>query len=95
MSRSIEFAIQLLIVLSLVTFSLETLPDLSRATRSILHGFEVFTVAVFTVEYIWRLVTAPQRMRLAFVILLIGLGVISVPAGLVASALSKAREIED
>ena len=30
-----------------------------------------------------------------FVILLIGLGVISVPAGLVASALAKARQLED
>jgi len=30
----------------------------------------------------------------AFVVLLIGLGVVSVPAGLVASALSKAREME-
>lgn len=30
-----------------------------------------------------------------FVVLLIGLGVVSVPAGLVASALSKARELED
>ncbi len=30
-----------------------------------------------------------------FMVLLIGLGVVSVPAGLVASALSKAREMED
>jgi len=30
-----------------------------------------------------------------FIVLLIGLGVVSVPAGLVASALSKAREMDD
>ncbi|OUW82921.1 MAG: voltage-gated potassium channel, partial [Saprospirales bacterium TMED214] len=30
-----------------------------------------------------------------FVVLLIGLGIISIPAGIVASALAKAREIED
>jgi len=30
-----------------------------------------------------------------FLILLIGLGVISVPAGLVSSALAKARQLED
>jgi voltage-gated potassium channel len=30
-----------------------------------------------------------------FVVLLVGLGIVLIPAGLVASALSKAREIED
>jgi voltage-gated potassium channel len=30
-----------------------------------------------------------------FLVLLIGLGIVSVPAGLVASALSKARQLED
>jgi voltage-gated potassium channel len=30
-----------------------------------------------------------------FFVLMIGLGIVTVPAGLVASALSKAREIED
>ncbi|MCD0462734.1 hypothetical protein LOC72_25010 [Roseiconus lacunae] len=30
-----------------------------------------------------------------FLVLLVGLGIVSVPAGLVASALSQAREMED
>jgi voltage-gated potassium channel len=39
-------------------------------------------------------VTAGGRL-FTFIVLLMGLGVVSVPAGLVASALSKAREMED
>ena len=39
-------------------------------------------------------VTAGGRL-FTFAVLVVGLGVVSVPAGLVASALSKARELEE
>ena len=42
-----DYFIQILIILSLVSFSLETLPDLSTELISYLHLFEVFTIAVF------------------------------------------------
>ena len=58
-------AIQLLIVLSLVAFSIETIPDLSSRTYRRLHFFEIATVAIFTIEYLLRLVVADNRARFA------------------------------
>jgi len=64
--RSFDLAIQFLIVISLVTFSIETLPDLSPATRWWLYAIEVCTVVIFTVEYVVRLVVADQARKYAF-----------------------------
>ena len=64
-SRAFDLVIQALIVVSLVTFSVETLPDLTPQTRSLLRTIEVSTVAVFTVEYILRIIVADNK--LAFV----------------------------
>ncbi len=49
-----ESFIQFLIVISLVGFSFETLPQLSLHTKQILHILEVITVLIFTVEFIIR-----------------------------------------
>jgi voltage-gated potassium channel len=57
--RAFDLVIQALIIVSLVTFSVETLPDLSPRTRSLLRTIEVATVAVFTVEYVLRIPTIP------------------------------------
>ena len=57
--------IQFLIVLSLVAFSLETLPDLTPELRGWLGTFEVISVSIFTVEYMLRLFVADRK--LAFV----------------------------
>jgi voltage-gated potassium channel len=65
-ARIFAFTIQSLIVLSLVTFSIDTLPDLSAGTREILDTIEVMTVAVFTVEYLLRILVARNRMRFIF-----------------------------
>ena len=46
----IDLAIQAKIVISLVSFSLETLPDLSTVQRIALAWVERVTVAIFTVE---------------------------------------------
>lgn len=61
-----EYVFQLLIVLSLVSFAIETLPDLSDNTRFYLHFFEAFSVAVFTLEYLLRLFWGKPRMSYAF-----------------------------
>lgn len=61
--RAITFAIQALIVTSMVAFSLETLPDLSQTAGVGLRYFEIFSVVIFTVEYIVRLVLAENRIR--------------------------------
>jgi voltage-gated potassium channel len=62
----LEHFLQVLIVLSLAAFALETLPDLSEGERWALQAFEVFSVGVFTVEYITRIVLTKPWRRYAF-----------------------------
>tara|TARA_B110000902_G_C14028588_1_gene483145 strand:- start:8 stop:709 length:702 start_codon:yes stop_codon:yes gene_type:complete len=56
MGRTFDLFIQVLILLSLVSFSLETLPDLSIQMSNALHTFEVICVTIFSIEYILRVV---------------------------------------
>ena len=58
----LEYVVQVLIVLSLISFSVETLPGLSENTTRLLQLFETISVIVFTVEYIARIMLArPPR----------------------------------
>lgn len=50
-----EKAIQAIIILSLITFALETLPGLEPWQKRALEAFELFSIIVFTVEYLVRL----------------------------------------
>lgn len=61
--RLFDHTIQTLIVVSLVSFSLETIPDLSQVQRSVLSAIEVTTVLVFTAEYIVRLFASEDKQR--------------------------------
>ncbi len=64
--RLFALSIQALIVLSLITFSVETLPGLSEQTRRILRFTEVTTVAIFTIEYLLRLLVAERKRSFVF-----------------------------
>ncbi len=64
--KTFTYVIQSLIVLSLVTFSIDTLPDLSPQTREILSLIEMITVGIFTIEYILRLAVAEKRSEFVF-----------------------------
>jgi voltage-gated potassium channel len=64
--RSFDLSIQLLIVISLVSFSLETLPNLNAWQTSLFRKVEVFTVSVFTLEYLLRLVVSRNRLKFVF-----------------------------
>jgi voltage-gated potassium channel len=64
--RIFDFAIQGLIVLSLVTFSIETLPDLPVSAYLFLHWVEVVTVVLFTAEYMLRIAAAENRRDFIF-----------------------------
>ena len=57
-----DVSIQCLIVISLITFSIETLPSF----RWWLYAIEVVTVAIFTIEYILRLTLADRKREFAF-----------------------------
>ena len=48
--KAFDLLIQSLIVLSLISFSIETLPNLSETTKRILDILEVIIVTVFTIE---------------------------------------------
>ena len=58
--------IQGLIVLSLVLFLIETLPDLNAKIRQLFGVFEAVTVGIFTVEYVLRIFVATNRARYIF-----------------------------
>jgi len=58
--------IQVLIVLSVASFTIETLPDLDPDFRRILAIFEIGVIAVFTCEYLLRLYVADNKLRFVF-----------------------------
>lgn len=64
--KAFALTVQFLIIVSLVTFSIDTLPDLSPATSEILRYFEIFTVAVFTVEYFLRVYVSDSKPAFIF-----------------------------
>lgn len=61
----LDFAIQVLIILSLVSFAVETLPDLSEPQRRYLGWFETATVLIFTIEYLARIVLSRPKSAYA------------------------------
>ena len=63
--RRFDITIQFLIVVSLVASAIDTLPTLSAETHAALRRVELVTVAIFTVEYLARLLTAPRPLRFA------------------------------
>lgn len=63
--RAFDLFIQALILLSLLCFSMETLPGLSSETHWWLERIEIATIAVFTVEYVLRLWVADQPLKYA------------------------------
>ena len=52
-----------LIVVSLITFSIETLPNLTPPAAAMLYWIEFATVLLFTGEYLLRLAVADSRWR--------------------------------
>jgi voltage-gated potassium channel len=61
-----EFFIQLLIVLSLISFAVETIPRLPGAYVEALNIFEAFCIGVFTIEYLVRLYLSSPTRAYAF-----------------------------
>lgn len=66
LGRAFDLTIQFLIVLSLITFSIETLPDLTQDQKLILWYLEIGTVAIFSIEYILRVVVSDNRLKFIF-----------------------------
>jgi voltage-gated potassium channel len=64
--RRFDLFIQLLIVLSLISFSIETLPNLTQKLSSTLEIFEIIAVVVFTIEYLLRVSVADNKLKFIF-----------------------------
>ncbi len=64
--RVFGFCIQTLIIISIISFSMETLPDLSQGTHDLLRIIEIVTVAIFSVEYLLRIVVADKKSAFIF-----------------------------
>lgn len=60
------FFIQGLIILSLISFSIDTLPNLSKLTKDNLYILEIFIVIIFTFEYFLRIFTADNKIKFIF-----------------------------
>ena len=64
--RFFDLFIQVLILLSLISFSLETLPNLNSKTKYILSLFELISVIVFSAEFILRIVLTKSPFKYIF-----------------------------
>lgn len=64
--RIVSIFIQILILVSVVTFSMETLPNLEPQTRTVLRSIEIFSVIIFTLEYFIRIYIAERKLKFVF-----------------------------
>lgn len=61
-----DLTIQFLIIYSLITFSISTIPDLSERVLQFLYISQVFTVSIFSLEYILRIYVADKKLGYIF-----------------------------
>lgn len=66
MGMAFDLFIQFLILVSLISFSIETLPDLNQSVKQILRSIEFITVTIFTIEYLLRFIVANIKMKFIF-----------------------------
>jgi voltage-gated potassium channel len=64
--RIFDYIIQFLILLSLVSFAIETLPDNSKFTITLLNNIEMFCVIIFSIEYVLRIYVAEKPFKYIF-----------------------------
>jgi len=61
-----DYFIQLIILLSLIVFSLETLPHNNNQTIKILSILEIICLSVFSIEYVLRIYVAEKPLKYIF-----------------------------
>ncbi|MBP1839369.1 ion transporter [Formosa algae] len=61
-----DYLIQVLILLSLIAFSVETLPNISTIVKFYLDLFETFCVVIFSIEYLIRVYVAKKPLKYIF-----------------------------
>lgn len=66
LGRAVPFVLQGLIIFSLLSIALESLPDLPQWAADLLRAIETVTIVVFTVEYALRIISARRPLRYIF-----------------------------
>jgi len=61
-----DYIIQFLILLSILAFTIETIPDLEQRTIDLLNTFELVCIIIFSIEYIIRLYIAKKKFKFIF-----------------------------
>jgi len=61
-----DYTIQVLILLSVLAFTIETIPDLEQRTIDVLNVFELVCMIIFTIEYLFRLYIAKKKLKFIF-----------------------------
>lgn len=61
-----DYFIQVLILLSLLAFTIETFPNNSKSTIKLLNSFEFFCVIIFSVEYLLRVFVSKKPLKYIF-----------------------------
>jgi len=64
--RAFDLFIQLLILVSLCSFTIETLPDVDPQLQHVIGIVELVTIAIFTIEYLLRIIVSRQRLQFIF-----------------------------
>ena len=64
--RTFDLVVQALIVVSLVSFSIETLPGLSPSAQRLLNAIEAGCVGFFTLEYLLRIGVTDRKRQFVF-----------------------------
>lgn len=64
--RKVNWFLQLLILISVISFSIETLPGLTREQIVLLHLIDTVLVFLFSIEYVLRVYTAKKPLKYIF-----------------------------
>ena len=64
--RRFDLAIQILIIISLISFSVETIPNITAKTTKFLRFIEFVTVILFSIEYILRIIVSDKKIKFIF-----------------------------
>lgn len=64
--KAFALTIQILIIASLISFSISTLPNLSSGIKRLLLIVDIFTVVIFTIEYLLRILVAEKKLKFIF-----------------------------
>lgn len=65
-TKAASLLLIVLIIFSVISFSIETLPNVSEPMLRLLRASEVVVVAIFTLEYLYRVYIAENRLRFSF-----------------------------